>query len=235
MSQELSIAIETSCRVGGVALGRGDQLVAVIEFNASARHATQLLRRLDDMVRSVGATPGELAHVYVSAGPGSFTGLRVGITVARTLGQAIAHLRCVAVPTPLAVAQNVAALDWQRLGVILDAKEDLIYAERFVRQGDEIVPETEPQVISVKDFLASTPRPILLTGEGLGYHDLRSEGIHIADAAVHMPTARSVWTVGRRLARAGAFTDYNHLLPIYTRKPEALRLWEARQAAKDAT
>jgi hypothetical protein len=71
-------------------------------------------------------------------------------------------------------------------------------------------------------------RPVLLTGEGLDYHDLAGEGVELAEPDVRLPTAEGVWRVGRRLAAAGEFTEYHHLLPIYTRRPEAVRLWEQR-------
>jgi hypothetical protein len=50
----------------------------------------------------------------------------------------------------------------------------------------------------------------------------------VADPSIYYPSAEGVWTVGRRLAGEGAFTEYHHLLPIYARRSEAERLWELR-------
>ncbi|HOF17525.1 MAG TPA: tRNA (adenosine(37)-N6)-threonylcarbamoyltransferase complex dimerization subunit type 1 TsaB [Phycisphaerae bacterium] len=228
MKPPVSIAIETSCRVGGVALGRGDELLAVVPFDASARHAVQLVARLDVMLRDADLRAEDLDEVYVSAGPGSFTGLRVGVTVARTLAQASPRLRCVAVPTAQAVAENARDFPWQHLGVVFDSKDDLIYAVQFARRDGRIVPAAEPAVCTVAEFLAAAPRPLTLTGEGLGYHDLRAEGVTLLDESLRLPTPEGVWRVGRRLADEGQFTEYHHLLPLYTRHPEAVRLWEQR-------
>lgn len=243
MGRLVSIAIETSCRLGGVALGLGDELAAEADFDASSRHGTQLVARLAELVAGAGLRPADIQEVYVSAGPGSFTGTRIGVTVARMLAQTIPNLRCVSVPSPQAVAEGVRPLAWEHLGVVLDAREGLIHATLFRRDaaGGEgldapIVQDGLGRVVSPADFLAGSPRPILLLGEGLEHHDLSGPGVTIPPAeagaaAPHLPTARSVWRVGRRLAAAGQFTDPAVLLPIYSRKPEAERVWERRQAA----
>ena len=214
MKDNLAIAIETSCGAGGVALGAGGLILDSAAFDASRGHATQLVVHLDEMLTRHGLSPRDLRQLYVSAGPGSFTGLRVGITVARTLAQAVAHLRCVAVPTALAVAEN--------------AREGIIYTQLFIRRQGPIVAAGPARVLPVAEFLSSAPRPLLLTGEGLAYHHLTGPDIQIADPSLHLPTAEGVWRVGCRLAQAGEFTEYHRLLPIYTRKPEAVRLWETR-------
>jgi tRNA threonylcarbamoyladenosine biosynthesis protein TsaB len=224
----VSIAIETSSRLGGVALGVGDECVSTVNFDASQRHATQLVSRLDELLSANKLRPADLQEVYVSAGPGSFTGVRVGVTVARTLGASLPGLRCVAVPTPLAVAQNARSLDWRHLGVILDTREGLVYAALFARNGDEIVPAAESSVLTPREFLARAPRPLTLIGEGLGYHDFADPDVEIVEAGLHTPTAEGVWRVGHAMARRSETIDYRRLLPIYARKPEAVRLWDQR-------
>ncbi len=263
MTQLISIAIETSCRRGGVALGIGERLADKIDFDAGARHATHLVVRLRELLGRHGLRAADVNEVYVSAGPGSFTGVRVGITVARTLAQAVAALRCVSVPSVSAVAENASALPWRHLGVILDAKDELVYAQLFGRAtssdmggghpwpppsdatGDStrrdaaardgrraIVPRGEPAVLPFAEFLAAAPKPLLLTGEGLIYHKIAANGeVTLADPSIYYPTAQGVWTVGRRLAGEGAFTEYHRLLPIYARRSEAERLWELRHGS----
>lgn len=231
MTQTISIAIETSCRAGGVAMGRGESLAGEIHFDASQRHATQLVGRLRELLASHDAAAAQVEEIYVSVGPGSFTGLRVGITVARTMAQAIAAAggampRCVAVPALATVAENARPLAWQHLGVILDAKEDSFYASLFERHGEQIDLAAPPRLTTAGEFLAAAPRPLLLTGEGLAFVELTGPEISAAPKELYLPTAASAWRVGRRLAAAGQFTEYHHLLPIYPRQPEAVRLWD---------
>ena len=226
METPVSIAIETSCRAGGVALGRGDELLGAIDFDASSRHAVQLVPRLADLLDSASLRPADVDELYVSAGPGSFTGLRVGLTVARTMGQMLSSLRCLAVPTPRAVALRSADLPWDRLAVVLDARDARVYVSTFARREGQIVPQGRPGLVGVAEFLADVQRPVTLTGEGLAYHDLAGEEISIAPSGLHFPTAGAVWRMGRQMARDGQYTDYSRLTPIYARPPEVLRLDE---------
>lgn len=223
MSQTLSIAIETSCRVGGVALGLDDQLIDQAAFDTSRRHAGQIIGRLAEMLSRADLQPSLIDEVYVSAGPGSFTGLRVGITVARTLGQFIEGARCVAVPTHLAVAENARELSWDHLGVVLDAGDGSVSSMTFTRSGTEIVADAAAATMPTDQFLTAIPRPILLIGEGLWYHELVGEGIALADEAIRLPTAEGVWRVGRQLAASGQVISHHELLPIYVRAAAAER------------
>ncbi len=267
MSEVVSIAIETSCRCGGVALGRGSAVIAEVVFDASQRHATHLVTRLKEMLSGVGLAPADVDELYISAGPGSFTGLRVGITVARTFAQAMPRVRCVAVPTAEAVAQNAIDLPWRNLGVVIEVGEGCVYGCCFARGsggGMGILPvrpagvspasssieskggqdarqtlgpeaqATPGAVVTPAEFLTAVPRPITLIGEALSFHDfavLAGSDVTLLekDSPLNLPTAVGVWHVGRRMAAAGQFTEYHHLLPIYSRKPEALCAWERKQ------
>ncbi len=234
MKKPISISIETSCRGGGVALASDDNIIASRSFDASRRSAVHLVAYLDEILAEAGLKPAEIDELYVSAGPGSFTGLRVGITVARTLAGSIEGLKCVAVPTPHAIAENVRQMDWENLAVVFDAKQ-AIYVTSFTRDGEKIIPAGEPAVMAVDQFTAETPKPVLVIGEGLSYHEITGEGISLAAAPgeeIHMPKADGVFAAGRAAAKAGEFTNPAEMLPIYTRKPEAVRLWQKRHGEK---
>ena len=230
MESPVSLAIETSCRTGGVALGRGDELLGAIDFDASCRHAVQLVPRLAELLETASLRPADVDELYVSVGPGSFTGLRVGLAVARTMGQMLSSLRCLAVPTPHAVALRAADLPWETLAVVLDARDARVYVSMFARAAGLIVPQGEPRLVEVAEFLADVQRPITLTGEGLAYHDCAGPEISIAPGELHFPTAQAVWRVGRQMARDGQYVDYSKLTPIYAKPPEVLRLEDQSSA-----
>ena len=241
MDRPIAIAIETSSRHGGVALGAADQLVETAEFQSDRRQSVQLVARLENLLRRHGLRARDLDEVYVSVGPGSFTGLRVGITVARTLCQAAeikaaqarhnstrSAIRCVAVPTAEAVAQNAIGLDFRDLGVVMDAKENTIYAATFRQESGRIVPGGFAGLIPADRLSGQVPRPILLIGEALWYQTISDTGFIIGEEALWLPSAKGVWRVGRRLAKEGNFADPRRLRPMYLRQPEAVRLWEKR-------
>ncbi len=233
MSNEISIAIETSCRNGGVALGRGDELLGAVNFDAHGRSSTHLITSLDELLASHSLEPADVSQVYVSVGPGSFTGVRVGVTTARTFAQACGDVQCVAVPTSLAIAQRTAELEWDNLGVVLDTGDGRIYVTQYARRDGRIFPANEPVVMSPADWLAAAPRPILLTGEGLGYHELSGDGVQLAQADLWLPDVKILWRIGRQLANAGEFTEYHKLLPIYARPPVAEQLQEEAGSGRE--
>lgn len=237
MKTPVSIAIETSCRRGGVALGRGERLIQATAFDATGRHATQLICHLEALLDRAGLGPTDLDEVYVSAGPGSFTGLRVGITAVRTLAQAVAGLRCVAVCTARVVAWGASELDWQNLGVVLDSRQGSVHVTLFSRRGGEIIQTSPGRTMEISRLMRDAPRPIMLVGEGLGRIELSGEGMEPAPLdwpCGHLPTVENVWRIGREMAGGGDFVDYNNLLPLYARRPEAVRLWEKRASRNAA-
>ena len=228
LSKPISIAIETTCRAGGVALGGGDALVEALEFDAARRAATQTVARLDELVKRNNLTPADVEEIYVASGPGSFTGTRVGITVARTLAQTV-KARCVGVPTVLAVAEHIQPLaEVQRLAVVLDARHGRIWWALFERRNGWLEQTSPGTLATPEEMLARAPRPLHLVGEGLGFYALAGADIIALPEPLWLPRVSSVWSAGRRLAQAGQFTDYHQLLPIYTGKPEAVRVWDAK-------
>ena len=233
MDRPISIAIESSCRRGGVALGAADHLIEMREFQSDRRQSVLLIARLDDLLRRHGLRARDLDEVYVSLGPGSFTGLRVGVTVARTLAQAAEKLRCVGVPAVEAVAENAAGLNIQNLGVLMDAKKGTLYAAVFTRQAGQLLRADAPRLVAAEDLVGDLPKPITLIGEALWYQNFEAKGITIGDEGLWLPCAEGLWRAGRRMAKAGQFQEFPHLRPLYLRKPEAVRLWEKRKGGAE--
>ena len=229
LARPISIALETTCSQGGVALGAGAVLAAVLPFDAARRAATQVVARLEELLRQAELRPPDVNEIYVSCGPGSYTGTRVGVTTARTLAQAIGCTRCVGVPTVQAIAQNVPpAPEIENLAVVLDARHGMVYAARFQPRGGHWAQVSPGQTQPPEALLAEAPRPLHVVGEGLGYCHVEGADVLPLDRALWLPRAEGVWAVGRRMAMAGAFIDLMQLRPIYTGLPEAVRKWDNR-------
>ncbi len=249
MTAGVCVAIETSSRVGSVAVGLGDMLRAEKVFSGPMRHAAELMPTLSELVRAIGRRPADITEVYVSIGPGSFTGVRIAVMVARSLTQALG-CRLVAVPTTEVLAHNSPEDITGYVGVVLDAKRGQIFTACYqkVSAGDtpSEVPGTQPvappfiQVVAPtlgdpRTLLAPWPRPLSLLGEGIEYHREAigdaGPGITLLPGITAVPRAAAVYALGRWRSRQGLFTDRENLVPLYLRLPEAQELWEKRHAA----
>ena len=223
------LAIETSGRMGSVALGTDDGVVASSRLSGNMKHAAELIPAIDELARGQGWPVDSLTDVFVSIGPGSFTGLRIGVTLARTLSWSIGA-RIVAVPTVDCLARNALAADPlpTHVAVVLDAKRSQIYTAAFDVIAGRCVKTIDACLADPRTFLARCPKPLAVIGEGIPYHQ---QVIDESDAAVLDPSlwpasAENVYHVGIERADTGAFTAGCDLLPLYIRRPEAEEKWE---------
>lgn len=226
------VAIETSSRIGSVAVACGGRILGQRQFSKAMRHAVELMPAIRDLVREQGWKPREIDEVYVSAGPGSFTGVRIAIAIARALQQAIG-CRLISVPTVDVLAAN-APEQVKHLAVLLDAKRGQVYAARYERDAASGVWHRVqgPLLADPTAFLSQEPHPLYILGEGIDYHRaaIAAAGgeIRELDKMLWQPHAVMVHKLGLALAQAGAFTNRDALLPIYLRKAEAEEVWEKR-------
>ncbi len=102
----LILAVETSGRLGSVALAQGDKLLSESHFSGPMRHSAEIFPAITDLLSKFDKKPEQIEQVYISAGPGSFTGLRIAVTFAKTLALANGA-RIIAVDTLDVIAANV--------------------------------------------------------------------------------------------------------------------------------
>lgn len=227
-----AIAIETSGRLGSVALGMAGEFLDVVAFSAEANHAVELLPTIERLTARYGWAPDSVDQFYVSAGPGSFTGLRIGITVARTLAMAIGA-KVVAVPTVDVLACNALAMaeSPEHLAVVLDAKRKQVYTAVFRLDGGRYRKVIDACVMAPAELLARTERPLAILGEGVAYHRsaLTAPQVSVLDEKLNRPRAEVVLRLGWELACSGQYADPRSLVPIYLRRPEAEDVWDARR------
>lgn len=234
--KRIALALETATSHGAVAIGRGGVVVESRTFGGAFTHAATLLPTIAAICEDIGATPDDLADIYVSAGPGSFTGLRVGITAARILAMAVGA-RTVAVPTLSVIAVNALKLDPppQRVAVILNSRRRRAYAGVFTLSQGGYAPADPPLEVDAAQFIRTHGARCAYLGDAVGtYTDvLREVGGHrtIPDD-FHHPRVEVVYQIGANLAAAGQFTPPRELVPCYISRPEAEVQWSAAQARK---
>jgi tRNA threonylcarbamoyladenosine biosynthesis protein TsaB len=171
LDNPLILAIETSGRLGSVALAQGDNLLAESHFSGPMRHSAEIFPAITDLLSKFNKKPDQIEHVYISVGPGSFTGLRIAVTIAKTIALArqlartpigevspaelnsARRTKIVAVDTLDCIAANVLSKsdesdrsDWSdRLAVILDAKRDQFFIAVYEKTQD-ISPKTQDPI-----------------------------------------------------------------------------------------
>ena len=157
------LAIETATWLASVAVADGERIVAERDQLTQGRHAAVLLPAIRDVLGSAGLTVRDLDLIGVSVGPGSFTGLRVGLSVAKTLGYA-AGIRVVGVPTLEALAY-AAPNDSATIVAALDARKGELYAAGFRREGSALRMVLEEQLVEAPVLLGKLPRPCTIIGD----------------------------------------------------------------------
>src|SRR5438552_18804288 len=130
-----ALAIETSGRIGSIALSQGSTILTEEQFEHGLQNAAKILPIIDRMCRAQNWSAKDLQELYVSIGPGSFTGLRIGVTLCKTIAFATGA-KIVAVPSVRVLAEN-APPEAQELIIVLDAKREQIFTARFHRDGDD--------------------------------------------------------------------------------------------------
>jgi tRNA threonylcarbamoyladenosine biosynthesis protein TsaB len=223
------LALETSGRIGSVAAVADGVVVAEETFAHGLQHAAQIVPILDRLTRAQGWTPRDVQELYVSAGPGSFTGLRIAVTLAKTMALATG-VKLVAVPTVRVLVEN-APPDARHAIIVLDAKRDQIFTARFERVGNEWIEREPAKLDSLTAMLERSPRPVHLIGEGIPYHEkvIPRDDASVIITSPDLARARAgvVATIGHTMARRGEFADAQRLAPIYLRRPEAEEKFES--------
>lgn len=227
MAQSIVLAIETSQRKGGVALRDAAGIAHVEWVAANLRHDDDLLPAIDRLYRRVGLEPEATDAVGVSIGPGGFTGLRIAVSTAKMLGEA---LGCALVAVPSAL---VAAGSYQGAGpiiVALASKADTCWVTRIERVDDRWVPAddgwlADARSLDLRDIKA------LIGDEFLprGIRDMCSA----AKVAIIDPKFDPLVCLAateQRLKR-GDTTDPLSLGPWYPRRPEAVVKWRGGRTA----
>jgi len=220
----VQLAIETSSRHGSVAVGRGDLLLEAIPLTQQ-RHAVELLPAVNDLAGRHDFAPRDIDELYISIGPGSFTGLRIAVTVAKMLHRVTA-CRLVAVPTLDVVVRNVPD-DHEFAAVCLNAKRGACYTGIYRRNADDWHRLTNPAVWTPDQLLDEADQPLAIIGDKLPDYDWPGE-VTILEGEPAVPRAQVVWQLGRDLAAQTQFTDAYQMSPLYIRLPEAEEVWRQK-------
>ena len=231
----LILALDTATLVSSVALAGPGRLLAELTIQTKKTHSERLMPHIEQLLALADTDKSAIGAIAVSIGPGSFTGLRIGLATAKALAYAL-DIPIIGVPTLAALAFGC-PVPGAVLAPTMDAQKGNIYIALY-RWRDGSLDEVTPPAVMTHEAaaarLAGRPEPVLILGEAAElYADtFRQAGMALAEPHVVMPRAGSVALLGARLLAAGERHDVMTVEPLYIRRSEAEELWEKRQVCR---
>lgn len=213
--------IETSTKVCSVALSDNTRLLKMVELREGMNHTAILAPSINDLLNECGVEPLELKAISISAGPGSFTGLRVGSSTAKGMAYALG-IPILSVPTlwALAAAAFKKYDDAERVMPMIDARRMEVYTSVYKKDGS-LEREVGSYILEegkIEDLFSGSDK-VIICGDGakkvdLGAvseklivdHSIQSSAVHLIEPAY-------------RLYMEGKFSDSVHYVPFYLKPP----------------
>ena len=223
------LALETSAKSVSVAVTEDGKVLCSAYQNTGLTHSRTLMPLLDNMLKNSELTLDDMALIAVAAGPGSFTGLRIGVSAAKGLAWA-QSLPCCGVSTLEAMAQNVRHMESYTVICAMDARRQQVYNAVFhVENGDlvRMAPDRAIALAELAEEIKNDKNPKIIVGDGakLCYTYLSEQGIscRMAPPALVMQNAVGVAQVACEMAERGETVNAHELVPVYLRLSQAER------------
>lgn len=214
--------LDTSTLAGSIAILEDECVRAEVNINLGRKHTERLLPGMDWLFQELSIEPREMDAVAVGVGPGSFTGLRVGLATAKGLALSLS--------VPIVGISSLDALAWQvrffpgKILALLDARKGQVFA-RFYEGGDDFRPADDPMAIDPLELLEKIPVKTMLVGEGLrAYQDVFEkirDKILIAGFEFDQPRAAVVGRLGLERLKRNESDSPDSLAPVYLRGSDA--------------
>lgn len=248
------LALETTGKYGSAAVIMEDGRVFCASSETEMNHLKDIIIISDEALRKAGINKNELTHVAASAGPGSFTGIRIGVTTARTLGQML-NIPCIGVSSlegmALRVLQEAVSAGAVYIVPCINARRHQTYSgvwrtvigpEDEKKSIDPVLDEKQymiEELLSLITEKAADGSIVLFTGDGIdAYEDIitgafadagMDDRLILAGRELRYQDAQSVAEIALASAAAGKTLGYDELLPEY------MRLSEAEQRLREGT
>ncbi len=223
------LGIETSTPVCSVALSCDARVVVEYTLELGSHHSERLQPMVERVLREAGLSVGDLDGVAVAAGPGSFTGLRIGMGLAKGLCRG-ADLAFVRVSTLAAMAFG-AGVEGVPVCPMLDARRGDVYAGVYDLVAGDPISRIPDRADAVSNWVTRLPRPVTVVGDGVeAYRDVivNALGREAYFATLGRPTAGAVALLGQARCERGEVDDMETAEPFYLRRTQAERVREAR-------
>ena len=224
----LTLAFETSAKAGSVALTEDGKLLGESYQNTGLTHSQTLMVMAEDLLKQCGKTMADVTAVAVAEGPGSFTGVRIGVAAAKGMSWG-GQLPCYGVSTLEAMAVSLGAYEGH-VCACMDARRSQVYNALFLADGGKLTRLSEDRAIALAELktdLEHIEGPIFLVGDGapLTYKTLSGEIPNLVLPPEHRLHQRAVGValLAEQKQSVGEPGDGNTLSPNYLRLSQAER------------
>ena len=227
------LAIDTSTMLGGIAIMDESLLIAESRLNVKSTHSERLMTEIEHCLKQSGIKISDIDVFAVATGPGSFTGLRIGLSTVKGFSYATGK-QIVSVPTLEALAWNFPYSKYP-VCTMLDARKKEVYAALFKWEGENLIRLTNETSAKPEEFARDALRvthddKFIFAGEGaVLYRDKIIEAMGekaiFAPPEKTVPSPANVAVLGFKKAKAGEFSEPISLIPMYIRKSEAEVKW----------
>lgn len=222
------LAIETSAKSVSAAVVENGVLLASAYQNMGLTHSRTLMPLVDGMLSAAGLRVQDMDLLAAANGPGSFTGLRIGVSALKGLAWAL-EKPCCGVSTLAAMARNLAHME----GLIvcaMDARRNQVYNALFLAQDGVLTRQCPDRAIGLAELveeIKNRPEPKFVVGDGAGlcYNHLLEQDVpcRMAPPQLVMQNAVGVALAAEEMAAAGQVTTARDLVPVYLRLSQAER------------
>ncbi|MCU5746149.1 tRNA (adenosine(37)-N6)-threonylcarbamoyltransferase complex dimerization subunit type 1 TsaB [Staphylococcus sp. SQ8-PEA] len=218
------LLIDTSNQPLSVALMQDDEVLAEVNNDKKVNHSVQLMPAVQKVIERSHVEKRAIDRIVVAEGPGSYTGLRIGVTVAKTLAYSV-NAELYGVSSLKALAATVKNIDKQLLVPIFDARREAVYAGVFKKQGDTLEVVFEEQYITINDlnrYLNNLDEEFLF----VGIDAVKLKDFLNGEVLEMLPKASSMRTLIAESADIKTFT------PNYLKLSEAERNWNNQHSKR---
>ena len=224
----LILAFETSAKAASVALTENGKLLGESYQNTGLTHSQTLMVMAENVLKQCGKTAADVEAVAVAEGPGSFTGVRIGVAAAKGFAWG-KEIPCYGISTLEAMAESLGAFDGY-VCPCMDARRSQVYNALFLAEHGKLTRVAEDRAIALADLkeeLKNVEKPVFLVGDGanLCYNTLREEVPNLVLPPEHRTHQRAVGVaiLAQRMADAGLAPSGGELTPNYLRLSQAER------------